>query len=314
MNKKLSIIVPYLNETKEDVINTINSVNENIDPDLTEIIAIDDKSDIKIDLSNYKNVRQFRNKERKGVDWCRQMGGEIAKTPYLLILDAHMKLVKNNWLEIIEGCLKREPKSIFCTTCVGLGYGTMDLSKHKGKYYGADILLLDPTAPKSRESRECLEPKWRNKEDKIEYQIPCVLGANYYLTKEWFDYIHGFKGLCMWGSSEILVSLKSWMAGGQCKIRTDLELGHKFRSNSPFSTGIHYLYFNKAYICEVLNFPKELKEKILGSLPQNINYKNAMKLIEENKEEINKEKEYYKGIMKYDICEVCKKLNIEIPE
>lgn len=312
MKRKLSIIMPYLNELEEDVVNTIKSINENFDSDLIEIIAIDDKSEVQIDLSDYENVKQFRNDQRMGVDWCRDKGAEVAESPYLFILDAHMKLVKNRWLEIIEDCLKREPKSIFTTTCLGLGYGTMDLSKHKGRYYGADILLLDPTASKSRESRECLEPKWRNKESEIEYRIPCVLGASYYVTKEYFDYLHGFRGLKMWGSSEVLISLKSWMAGGQCRIRTDLEIGHKFRSHSPFVTGILFLYFNKAYMCEVLNFPKELKEKILGSLPQDINYKRALELIKENKDEINKEREYYEGIFKKDIYQVCKELDIKI--
>jgi len=311
--KKLTIIIPYLNEEESDLWGTLDSIYENFDSNLIDIICIDDNSDQHIDLSKYKDVLCIKNSRRMGVDWCRDKGAEIAETPYLFILDAHMKLVKNDWLGIIEDCLEREPNSLFCAVSLGLGYGTMDLSKHKGKYHGASILLLDPNSPQSRESRECLEPKWKSKEDKIEYEIPCILGANYYMTKKWFDYIHGFKGLRMWGSSEVLISLKSWMAGGQCKIRTDLEIGHKFRSNSPFSTSIHFLYANKIYICEVLNFPLELKEKILNALPYDINYRKAQQLIKDSMEEINKEKEYFQGIFTKDIYTVCKELNIEIP-
>jgi len=310
---KLSIVMPYLNETEDDVLNTILSINSVFDPSSIEIIVIDDNSQKHIQLDVFKNVKQFKNEKRMGVDWCRDFGAKMAKSPNLLILDAHMLLVKNNWMEIIEDCLNREPQSVFGTTCLGLGFGNMGLKKNSGKYFGANILLLDPSAPKSRQSRECMEPKWRKKENGVEYQIPCVLGACYFMTHAWFDFIHGFKGLEMWGSSEFLLSLKSWMAGGQCRIRTDLEAGHKFRSNSPFSTGVHFLYANKIYICEILSFPEGLKNKILDSLPKNINYENARKLIEQNRGEINKEKQYYAGIFKKDIYQICKELNIEIP-
>ena len=314
--KKLTIIMPCLNEG-EEVRNTIESIYETFDSKQIQIIVIDDYSDNTVSLDgikDFKDVIKIRNKQRQGVDKCRQMGGEMTQTPYLFIIDAHLRFVKDKWLEKIEECLEREPQTVFCTTCLGLGYGTMDLNKVKGKYYGANILFLDPNAPKSRESRECLECKWKKKEDQIEYIVPSILGASYFMRKDWFDYIGGFRGLEMWGSSEILISLKSWMAGGKCKIRTDLEIGHKFRSNSPFTTFISFLYYNKIYICDVLDFPKELKDKILNALPHNVNYKKAIELAEKNKEEIEKEKEYYRSIFKKDIYQVCEELNIKIPD
>lgn len=315
MNKPMTIIIPYLNEPDNEVYNTIRSIYETADPNLFRIIVIDDCSQDKyrVNLSEFKEVYQIRNKERIGVDGCRQAGGEICDTDNLLILDCHMRFQKQSqWLsKMIEVCQK-EPDTIFCSTSLGLGYGNMDITHHAGKYWGADLMIFDKNADPNRQSRECLEPKWRGKEETGEiYEIPIILGAVYFMTKKNFDFLHGFKGLKMWGSSEVWVSLKNFMAGGKNKIHTGIEVGHRYRDNSPFATGINFLYYNKAYICKTI-LPEDIGNKIIDCLPKDANFRSAMQLIEKNNGEIEGEKRYYQSIFNRTFVDFCNRFNVKI--
>lgn len=83
-----------------------------------------------------------------------------------------------------------------------------------GFYYGANILLYNHSY------RDVIVSKWASKPtiigEKDYYEIPCVLGANYGISLNWFKTLKGFEGLKMWGSLEPFLSLKSWLAGGKC--------------------------------------------------------------------------------------------------
>lgn len=303
--------MPYLNEGDEPR-QTINSIYRTAPSELFKIIAIDDGSKEPVSLDGFDDVQYVRNSQRIGVDGSRQKGAEMADTPYIFIIDAHMRFKNDRWLERVIDCIEREPETAWCTTCLGLGYGSMDMNRHKGKYYAADMLFVDANANPNRPAREVLEPKWASVKGNGEYEVPCILGANYGFSKKWFDHIRGLKGLQMWGTSEPFLSMKTWMAGGKCKIATDIEIGHKFRSNAPYATGISFLVYNKIFLCKTI-LPEELGEKLISYLPQDRNFHNAMKNIEANKETIEENKKYYKGIFKNSIQDYCHKFNIGLP-
>jgi len=309
--KKVTIIMPFLNE-EEEPLRTIESIYDTAPSELFKVIAIDDASTDGIHINESKDVNVIRNKVRIGVDGSRQLGVDIADTPYIFIIDAHMRFRNDKWLEKMIDCLEREPETAWCTTCLGLGYGTMDVNNHKGAYYGADMLFIDKEANPSRPAREVLEPKWSSKvKMENEYEIPCILGANYGFSKNWFDYIKGLKGLKMWGTSEPFLSMKTWMAGGKCKIRKDIEIGHKFRSNAPYATGISHLVYNKMFLCKTI-LPDDLGEKLISHLPKDINFNKAMEEINKNQKQIEEDKLYYKSIFKSSIYDYCDKFKIDL--
>jgi glycosyltransferase involved in cell wall biosynthesis len=304
----ISIIMPYLNE--EDVINTINSINNTIDTDY-EIIAIDDYSDNITDLSMFKNVHHIRNPNRIGVDESRDLGVSLAKYNNILIIDSHMRFNKG-WAKKIIDCIKREPKTIWCTTCLALGYGNMDIDRAKERYYGATILFTDKNCNPNLPAREILEPKWASKKDELEYEIPCILGANYAFDKNWYNYIHGLKGLKMWGTSEPFLSIKSWLAGGQCKITTEVEIGHKFRNNAPYATPIWTMVYNKLFLCKT-TLDNELSEKLIGYMVKNAPFNLAMTNIINNSKFIEEERKYYDSIFRRNIYDYCSHFKINLP-
>ena len=302
--------MPYLNE-EEEVINTINSIYETSNKDIFDILVVDDCSKDTYDFSRYKEVKYVKNEKRIGSGASKHKGAMLSKTPYVFIIDAHMRFRKDNWLDKIIECIGKEPNTAWCTTCLGLDKNNMDVYNPDAKYHAANMLIYDKTSDKNRPSREIIEPKWKNFEHKTEYEVPCILGANYGFSKKWYSHIKGMKGLKMWGTEEPFLSIKTWMAGGKCKIRTDIEIGHKFRRHAPYVTDIAPLYFNKIYFCKTL-LPDDLSEKIINFLPKNINYKTAMDMIEKEKMSIEEDRAYYKSIFKSDIYDYCRKFNIGI--
>ncbi len=312
MTKKLTIIMPYLNEGREPL-ETIKSIHETFNSNFFQIIAIDDCSDHFVNLSQFANVRQIRNEKRIGVDASRQLGVDSAETDNILVIDAHMRFKNDNWLNKMTSLIERNPQTLWCTTVLALGYGTLDVNNHKGKYYGADMLLVDVCANSERPSRECIEPKWAPEIKGIEeYEIPCILGANYFFSKKWFTHINGWRGLKSWGTSEPFISLKSYMSGGNCKITKSIEIGHVFRSNAPYSTQICDLVYNKIFLCKTI-LPEDLGEKLIGYLPKDINFNNAMKNIDNNRDIIEENRKYYMSIFKNSIQDYCEKFNIGLP-
>ena len=301
--KDITIIMPFLNEEKEPQ-NTIDSIYQTANPKRFEIIAIDDCSKKTSEIRGRREVRFIRNRQRIGVDACRQLGADLATTPCIFIIDAHMRFPRG-WLGKVIEDIQREPQTLWCTTCMGLGYGNMDLNRSRDKYRGADFVLLN-------RAQEILEPKWRNVHDKDTYEIPCVLGANYGVSREWFQHIHGLKGLKIWGCSEMFMSLKTWMAGGSCKINTNVKIGHKFRDTSPYAINLWHIAYNKMFLCKTL-FPKELSECLIDQLPKNINTKRAAREIQNDAKFIAEERAYYQNIFKRDIKSVCEQWKVSIP-
>jgi len=318
MKKKITIIIPFLNEG-EELLHTIKSIYETTSPKLFEIIVVNDASTIQsTGLEKYKEITIIRNLERLGVDASRNKAVKLAKTCHVFIIDAHMRFRNDNWCEKIIKALNKEPKTIFCTCSIALDYSRPDVTVKNaklGKYYGANLLLynhngIEPGKPSSY--RDIIVPKWRKgikKTGKGIYEIPCVLGATYGINRKWFNKLKGFEGLKMWGSSEPFISLKSWLAGGKCKIISDVEIGHYYRKKSPYTTETYYLLYNKMFIAKTI-FPKNLASDMINYLGNNSNVRRSKKLIDANRDLINEYREYFEALFTKSIFDICIKFNI----
>ncbi len=163
-------------------------------------------------------------------------------------------------------------------------------------------------------SRKIIEPKWFTKEIKPKFkksvEIPCVLGANYGFSTKWFKELKGFEGLQMWGSSEQFISLKSWLAGGKCKLLPNICIRHKYRKSAPYSTESFYMYYNKIFMASTI-FPQSLSTNLIRFLGYNKHILKARRYIALNYEEIQHYRKYYKSIFKKSIYNICDKFHID---
>ena len=307
--KELTIIMPYLNEGIE-VSNTINSIN-NTCGDSVQIIALNDNSNIPSEVQKQENLKHILNPIRIGVNGSIQKGIDMVETPYLMIIDSHMRF-PHGWLEIALESIKKEPETAWCCSCMALDNNNMELNKAKDEYTGATMLLIDKNVRPNLPAREVLEPKWIPAKNELEYEVPCILGANYIFSKEWIDYIHGLRGLTMWGTEEPFLSIKTWLAGGKCKINRKIRIGHRFRNNAPYSTAIWTMIYNKMFLCNTI-LDENLSNKLIENMPKNAPYNVATEKIKRDKDFIEEEMKYYSSIFRRNMYDYCNNFGISIP-
>ena len=113
--KKLTIIIPFLNEGKE-VYNTVKSIRDHSNMNEVAIILINDASNDKFnyeEIANEFNTEYYTNPSRLGVAASRDLGVKLCKTPYFLLLDAHMRFYNNKWVDRIVSELNDNSKKYF---------------------------------------------------------------------------------------------------------------------------------------------------------------------------------------------------------
>jgi glycosyltransferase involved in cell wall biosynthesis len=305
---KLSIIIPFLNEGEEPI-NTINSIDETSNKEDVEIILIDDGSSDGEDLSRFEkfsNVRFFRNEIRIGTGYCIEFGLEKSSSPYILIVDAHMRFLNDDWLNKIVDKLKEDDKLLLCTVSIALNYDNKDdwdknkpFKELKEHHSGTDLL---PFYTINKKSKVLLDPRWRNLEkDKGDfYDIHCVMGACYASSKKWMQHIKSTNGLKQWGSIEESLSLKTWLAGGSVKLLSSTGIGHIYRNiKVPYDINADYVLYNKLWLIYTI-FDDKTIYNMFNFISVDDRYKIPMKMLNENILEAKKLKKYYKSIFTRD--------------
>ena len=253
-----------------------------------DIILINDNSNDEYDyveIAETFGAKYIEHVERKGPAVSRDEGVLICTTEYFLLLDAHMRVYQDDWVERIVNELKKEEKGLLCCSTLALNKDA-DLVQNRLVGYGAFISLHD------------LDTHWITNLYKDDSRIPCVLGASYACSKKYWMDLNGLKGLKLYGLEEQLISMKVWLSGGKCFVLKDVCFGHIFRDELPASyeiTPTEY-YLNQLYVVELL-YNIAYKQRFIRNLRRKMGDKIVNELLEEFKqyrEEIAKEKLYYK--------------------
>jgi len=262
----ITVVTPYRNDP--NLPRTIENVKK---LKLKHIIVNDCGDD---------SVGDIKLSERLGVGGAIDAGVEKVKTKYFCILAADTIITKGHPRDMILG-----EKTLSCAINVGIV-----------RRWGADILLKvteDDLPPKSalrgKNYKNIIEAQWRAKQSD---KIPCVLGACYVINTDWYRHLRGFYGHKLWGTLEPYLSLKSWLAGGDCRM-TEVESDHIF-GQAKNKVEPRYLLYNKLFIAKtVLPEWADDLDKFLGS---NGSLTNAKRLIAESNGMIEKTRDYYQSI------------------
>lgn len=259
----LSIIVT-VRDDQEEANATLKSIRDTCG-DEVETIFIDDGSDQPLTLDYPVDVFR-RVSGRCGVGGARHLGALLASRENLLVIDSHMRF-ESGWLPKALAKMKDRPKTVWSCTCVGLNKENMDMAKATKFYNGATILFYGKNANRPDEM-QFVEPKWEPADRyKDGEEIPCVLGASYFMHRDFFFQIGGSNLLRGWGSWESHFSLKAYLAGGECRIMRDVRIGHCFRSATTFTTKKADLLFNKLAVAMTL-FPEPASKFIVDRLTE----------------------------------------------
>jgi glycosyltransferase involved in cell wall biosynthesis len=300
----LTVVIPFLNE-REEIERTLRSLRDTSDD--VDVILVDDVSDPfpYEDVAKKYDAKYIRNEERIGVAGSRDLGVSLSKTPNVLIIDGHMRFKNDDWHKKIPDAISADPECAYCTVCLGLGYGRSEITDDTPKYAGGHIQFV--TDMKGL-SREILEPKWLPWQEGLSgrvYEIPCILGANYAFSVEFYKKIKGLEGLRMWGCDEVYLSMKAWQAGGSCKLLGNVEIGHIFRDSAPYVTGVENLFYNKLLLCRTI-LPDSIGINLAQRLPLTNDHIVAQQMVRKNVSEICNLKSYYNSIFTRGLDEVAK--------
>lgn len=303
-HNKLTVIIPFLNE-KEEVRNTVRSIRETAG-ERVDIIVINDQSN---DGYNYRedvlplHVTYIYNKERKGVAASRDYGVSLCKTPYFLLLDAHMRFYDTQWVDRIVSMLEQDDR---CLLCCQTGFlsknqnGEIIENSDNQKAFGAYVTF--------NKNNYVPGISWNYVEKKANEQteeIAAVLGAGYAASTRYWKYLRGLEGLHYYGSDETFISLKVWLEGGRCLLLKDIVIGHLYREESPYKRYNEEEVYNGLLISYLL-FPQNLDcmANAVALLKDSYTYTLAKEMLMQNQEELEEARNYYKQIFTIPIDSV----------
>lgn len=137
-----------------------------------------------------------------------------------------------------------------------------------------------------------------------ENEIPVVLGATYCSSKQYWDKIRGFQGLCQYGAEEEYISVKAWLEGGGCKFMPDIIIGHIYRKTSPYKTHSLQMLYNRFVMTSTL-FPRP-EHMYASVVAKKINftaYKSVSFFLNQDNDYLQELKAYYNRFFNgHDFC------------
>lgn len=281
-NLPMTAIIAFRNE-KAEVERTVKSIrwtSKNIN-----ICLINDASDDDYDYESTARVfkcEYIKNEKQIGSAGSKNKGAYLCKTPYFCFFDAHMRIYKQDWDLMCVDFLKKHPKAIISSrTC----YMALTDFKDDGASFVKNECADDTQEGVSwcccirMDGGFSFDPKWTDKRiDKNPKHslspVACVLGACYAISTDWWKTIGGFNQIQNYGLEESLMSIKSWLYGGECFVVKNWGVGHIYRKENPNPvTGndidanrlslINYFYYNDDE--SRTKYINELKNRI-GSL------------------------------------------------
>ncbi|WP_020398122.1 glycosyltransferase [Kordiimonas gwangyangensis] len=295
---RLTAVICFANEG-EEVENTCRGIRETCG-DEVDILLINDASTDGVDYESVADrytCRYLVNDEQIGPAHARHKGASWARTDNIIFLDSHMRFYKEGWHRIINEIVDDDPDALYCTRSRPL--------KRGGVYDGGVVGHGASMTMETDSFLSSLQPKWNIKplaETGASY-IPCILGGNYASRRDYFLGIGGYRGLHRYGGEEALVSIKSWLAGGGCKLIEDVEIGHIYRDEkgAPWNDNIKYYHFNKLSTAYTL-FDTPLFERYKALLQREGTAEAAMKVYESRKNFVERARFLFESIRKHDIA------------
>ena len=303
---ELTVIIPFLNEGYE-VERTLYEVRQTA-KNAVDILMVNDGSDDGIDyesIAKRYNAAYIKNETRTGSGPAKQIGVDACKTPFFLIIDAHMRFYAGNWAQEIVDAIKTDARAVYCCRTRAWDYAS-GIERPSRACYGG--FLIDYLSDNLRESLltvraigDILAKKAFPVDAKI-IDVPCMWGANYAATKEYWNYLRGYEGLKLYGQEEQYISIKAWMEGGRIRLINDVFIGHLYKKSFTYKEKIVVpeVPYNKFFVADLL-LPPDFKKKVVAQIKKRHRNTYAWVLSElyKNEKQIDDLKAYYKKILLY---------------
>lgn len=233
---KVTMVIPYLNETWAQISATLASVLTYTPSELLdEILMVDDGNAVAwqhhTQLTNlHPKVRVHRNEERQGLIRSKVIGSKLVTSPVIIFMEPHC-IVNPQWMEpllmqliqsdghstVVMPVLDIIPEDNFNDYKVAnhhiggfdwsLTFNWMSLITERNKSY----VFPDP------------------------YPTPALSGGIFALWRDWWERSGTYDtNMTEWGGEHIEMSLRTWRCGGRIEIVPCSRIGHVFRAKNPY--------------------------------------------------------------------------------
>ena len=291
------------------------------------MIVINDGGTVPFDWDSLSKisdrVRVFHTTNRSGHSACRQLASTISTCEWLLFTDAHMEF-EPRWFEsfAIQTDL-HDSKTLFCGPFISTTPEWEREGQPPNIFWGARLYYWE----RNGEALDVLsyKPIARPPEiDKVgwSFEVPCVIGANYFIRRDWFEAIDGLKCFYGWSAQdEFMLSLKTWLFGGTVKLIPDVRLRHVMHRTGVGPTGYSKtmqrgeLLYNRLSTAYQI-FPEHTYRPFLTALPttgDDDTFELALRMITERREALDAARCYFTRNIRRGHEWLCKKFDLFHP-
>ena len=169
-----------------------------------------------------------------GTSAARHFGMRLAKTEVVVTIDAHVRIGRCWGLNILQTFAS--PAWHQTVACGHIGHLKDNFEPGDDPcYHGARINWMDTSA-----EPRAIVARW-DPRSKAGQRIGAIMGAYYAMRRDWYDAMCQPWNLSRsWGCDEELISIASYLSGGDCRLLPDdCPAWHLFRASSPIAYAQH---------------------------------------------------------------------------
>lgn len=298
---KLSVVIAVL-EDQAELTETLKTLRATSPRKEVEIIVVDDASGKPVEVP--VDVLLRRNKTRVGCGASRHIGVGLAVADHVLIADSHMRF-QAGWYETAMKRIIDRPMTVHCAVCLGLNEANMEVTKPNHVLSGAR-LVFDSVKQK-------FGGEWKTGLGVDDEELSCMLGACYFVPRDFFLKIGGSWSSWWWGGFEPTMSLKVWLAGGEIRLLQGVKVGHKFKKHFGYPMNNACGVYNKLRGLAVTLTPEQfvVMNAVFRKEP---GYAKAKAKLDADSISILSERNEFQKVAVRDLAWLVEKFQIKFPE
>lgn len=237
---RVSIVIPYLNETWAQMSKTAASMlahspMEHVD----EILFVDDGNSPEWQFhdelrSLHPKIQVHRNEERQGLIRSKVIGARVITSETLVFMEPHC-IVSRQWLEPMLQQLETAKNHDLVVMPILDIIPEADFSQYRIANHhigGFDWSL-------TFNWMALIEERNKSYQYPDPYPTPALSGGIFGMWRDYWERMGTYDtNMTEWGGEHIEMSLRTWRCGGRIEIVPCSRMGHVFRAHNPYV--VHY--------------------------------------------------------------------------
>ncbi len=226
---------------------TVTNLLDTLPPDDSELIVVDDGSTDGSTgcLDEFPQLRLLHS-DGVGVARARNFGASHANGEIIVFADAHVR-APAGWLDPIAGAL-------VAPNVGAVAPGIYSLTEPVRRGFGLHLTGPD------------LHASWRTRQGLTPYPVPVLPGCFLAMRRETFACTGGFDaGMRQLGGNDNEISCRFWLLGFELLVVPQIEVGHLFRTATPYEAQWTSLVHNRLRMAFV-HFEAGRVERVIDAL------------------------------------------------